>query len=77
MQSVQLQHVFYKFIKVELNLQLHIQESLYRSGWIYRRDDLQSLPTLTLAHHLKTCLDFDQILLKKFLLFYILGSGLV
>lgn len=26
MQSVQLQHVFYTFIKVELHLQLHIQE---------------------------------------------------
>jgi len=35
MQSVQLQHVFYKFIKMELHFQLHIQESLYRFGWIY------------------------------------------
>lgn len=26
MQSVQLQHVFYKFIKLELHFQLHIQE---------------------------------------------------
>jgi len=60
MQSVQLQYVFYKFIKVELHLRLNIQGKSVQI-WM----DLWKGLFIKFAHikfwpqHLKTCLDFN------------------